>query len=95
MPIQNEATFLRAEALERLAVLVDEGQAAGEIARQGRPEKGSKREGLPIAAPRLAEGRALAATGALAEARAEAEKAPERPVSMSDILRRAKSVESR
>lgn len=39
---------------------------------------------------RIAEGRALASSGALAEARAEAEKAPDKPVSMSDILKRAK-----
>ena len=91
MPIQNEATFLRAEALERLAFLVDQDEKP----KGGRGKTSPNLGGVSIPTQRVAEGRALAATGALAEARAEAEKQPEKPVSMSDILRRAKSVESR
>lgn len=94
VPIQNEATFLRAEALERLAVLVDEGQAAGEIAKPGdNPivrDSDNHKSTLPVSRQRIAEGRALAITGALDEARAEAEHRPDVPVSMSDILKRAK-----
>jgi len=90
VPIQNEATFLRAEALERLAVLVDEGQARGEINVNHRPSKLSESRTLPVPRQRIAEGRALAQTGAIEEARQEAEKRPDQPVSMSDILKRAK-----
>jgi len=43
IPVQNEATLYRAEALERLAVVVAEAQENGEIAREGvdggRPRK--------------------------------------------------------
>lgn len=89
VPIQNEATFYRAEALERLAVLVDEGQARGEIATKG-DRKSPKFGDLKIPQQRISEGRALAKTGALSEARTEAEKHPDVPVSMNDILKRAK-----
>lgn len=81
VPIQNEATFLRAEALERLAVLVDEG-------RDGYHHGSS--EIRKIAPQRLTEGRSLARTGALAEARAKAEAKPDVPVSMDAILKQAK-----
>jgi site-specific DNA-methyltransferase (adenine-specific) len=91
VPIQNEATFLRAEALELLAGLVDEAQENGEVPAPGRPKKTAepRRVSLPDHR-RVAEGRALARTGARAEAEAEAEQHPERPVSMNDILKRAK-----
>jgi site-specific DNA-methyltransferase (adenine-specific) len=82
VPIQNEATFLRAEALERLAVLVDEE-------RNGKYHHGSS-ELRKIPPQRITEGRALAQTGAIEEARQEAERRPDQPVSMSDILKRAK-----
>lgn len=45
---------------------------------------------LGIKKQRIAEGRALAATGALDEMRSEAEQRPDQPVSMNDILKRAK-----
>lgn len=89
VPIQNEATFYRAEALERLAGLVDEGQRNGEIAKRG-DRKAPKLGDLKIPQQRISEGRALAQTGALAEMRADAEKRPDVPVSMNDILKRAK-----
>jgi len=81
VPIQNEATFYRAEALERLAVLVDE-QEVSSLDTAFR--KGGKLQ------PRVSEGRSLARTGALAEARAKAQAKPDVPVSMSDILKQAK-----
>lgn len=82
VPIQNEATFLRAEALERLAVLVDEEK-------NGRYHHGSS-ELRKIPPARITEGRALARTGAIEEARDEAAKRPDVPVSMDSILKRAK-----
>jgi site-specific DNA-methyltransferase (adenine-specific) len=92
VPIQNEATFYRAEALERLAGLIDAGQANGQIAKPG--ERSNVRAAdispLPIPRQRVTEARALAETGARAEAEAEAAKTPDKPVSMNDILRRAK-----
>lgn len=103
VPIQNEATFYRAEALERLAVLVDEAKSNGELPRQGdnrhtlkTSEVRMSREHFNNPATwkldyrRISEGRALAKTGALAEMRADAEKRPDVPVSMNDILKRAK-----
>lgn len=87
VPIQNEATFLRAEALQRLAVLVDEGPKHNGGRGKTSPEPGGL---LRVKSQRIAEGRALALTGALNEARSDAEKRPDVPVSMSDILKRAK-----
>jgi site-specific DNA-methyltransferase (adenine-specific) len=80
VPVQNEAVFLRAEALERLAVLVDE-------TRNGYHHRSA--ELRQINHRRVSEGRRLARTGARAEAEAAAARSPEKPVSMSDVLRRA------
>jgi hypothetical protein len=92
VPVQNEATFLRAEALERLSVLVDLGQAAGDIATKGdRKSPGFGDLGIPQ--QRVSEGRAIARTGALDAIRAEAEKHPDKPVSMDAILKQAKRSE--
>jgi hypothetical protein len=69
VPVQNEATFYRAEALERLSVLVD----AGEKPKGGRGKTAPKLGG--VSAPnhrRVAEGRSLRKAGARAEAEAEA-----------------------
>ncbi len=90
VPIQNEATFLRAEALERLAVLVDAAQSNGEVRRQGRQAKGPKSGPLPAPKQRIAEGRAIAGTGVISKARTEAGKHPDKPVSMDAILKQAK-----
>lgn len=84
VPIQNEATFYRAEALERLSVLVDEGPKHNGGRGKTRPEFGQ------VSRQRVSEGRALAQTGALEEMKAEADKRPDVPVSMNDILKRAK-----
>lgn len=92
VPIQNEATFLRAEALELLARLVDEARDRGEAPKAGdnqHSEVVRNSDYLPDKR-RVAEGRALAKTGAVEEARAEAEKRPDVPVSMDSILKRAK-----
>lgn len=86
VPIQNEATFLRAEALELLANLVDEEEKP----KGGRGKTSPNSGGVSIPSQRVAEGRALAKTGARAEAEAEAAKQPDKPVSMNDILKRAK-----
>lgn len=93
VPIQNEATFLRAEALQLLANLVDEGQAAGEINANHRPEKLSESRTLPVPRQRVAEGRALARTDAISKARDEAAKYPDKPVSMDSLLKQAKRSE--
>lgn len=93
VPIQNEATFLRAECLERLAALVDEGQAAGEINAKGANQHARDSGKLPVPSQRVAEGRTLARTGAVAKARAQAEKQPDKPVSMDSILKQAKRSE--
>lgn len=90
VPIQNEATFFRAECLERLAVLVDEGEKPV----GGRGKKTSPKPGqVSIPKQRVAEGRAIAKTGAIAKAREDSEKHPDRPVSMSDIIKQAKRSE--
>lgn len=91
VPVQNEATFYRADALQRMAQLVESARANGELPKHGRPAKTS--ELRTFSAPpkqRVAEGRLLAETGALAEAEAEATEKPDKPVSMSNILKRAK-----
>lgn len=94
VPIQNEATFLRAEALQRLAVLVDEGQANGELAKPGdNPivrDSDNHKQQLPVSRQRIAEGRSLARTGALEEMKRQAEKQPDKPVSMDAILKQSK-----
>ncbi len=87
VPIQNEATFYRAEALERIAVLVDEeekpkGGRGKTCPNPGRVSKVKKQ--------RISEGRSLAATGARIEAEEEARQHPDKPVSMDQILKRAK-----
>jgi hypothetical protein len=58
----NEALLFRAKAMRKLADVVDEGQAAGQIrtAEQGRPkspESGDIPAPLPVASQRLAEAR--------------------------------------
>ena len=90
IPIQNEATLLYATARARLADLIDAGQSNGEIAKKGRPRKSSESEHLPIAAPRLNEGRAISESGVLDEIEAEIAHSPEKPVSMDSIVKRAK-----
>ncbi len=80
VPIQNEATFLRAEALQRLAELVDEH-------RDGYHHGSAEVRHIHR---RVSEGRALARTNTLTEMEAEVRKRPETPVSMNDILKRAK-----
>lgn len=94
VPIQNEATFLRAEALERLAVLVDQARDLGEILKQGdnRYTSGS-RTSIGIPKQRIAEGRSLARTGAVVVARQLAETHPDVPISMDAILKQAKRSE--
>lgn len=91
VPIQNEATFLRAEALERLAVLVDASpKNPGNRFGSGGSDSAPPYADLGIRKERISEGRALAATGALAKVKAEAERHPDRPVSMDQILKQAK-----
>lgn len=87
VPVQNQAVFLRASALELLSVLVD----ADEKPKGGRGKTSPKFGG--VSKPddrRVAEGRALARTGAVAEAKKQAEKTPDKPVSMDAILKQAK-----
>jgi site-specific DNA-methyltransferase (adenine-specific) len=86
VPVQNAAVLYRAEALERLAVLVDEGPKHNGGRGKTRPESGQ----VSVPRQRVAEGRVLARTGMLAEMRELAESRPDRPVSMDQILRRAK-----
>lgn len=93
VPIQNEATFLRAECLERLAEIVDQAQQRGEINSRGANQHVRDSDKLPVPRQRLAEGRSLARTGAIHKARVEAEKKPDKPVSMDAILKQAKRSE--
>jgi hypothetical protein len=44
VPVQNEATLYRAEALERLAVIVAEAQKAGEVATRSKAARTFRRE---------------------------------------------------
>jgi DNA methylase len=95
IPIQNEAMLYRAEALERLAVVVGEAQQNGEIADQGRPEKRSDARtfsDLKIDKRRLAEGRALAETDVLDKARLDAQRRPNSPIRFADIIIRANRI---
>lgn len=89
VPIQNEATFLRAEALERLAVLVDEEEKPVGGRGKTRPESGQ----VYVSRQRIAEGRSLGRTDALSKAREQAAKHPDKPVSMDSILKQAKRSE--
>lgn len=98
VPIQNEATFLRAEALERLAVLVDEARDRNDVPVQGRHVRDSDMS-VGVPRQRIAEGRALARTGVLAEIEQEINRISSLPeekqttISMNDILKRAKRSE--
>jgi hypothetical protein len=89
VPVQNEATFLRAEALERLSVLVDELEKP----KGGRGKTSPYLGGVSVPQQRVAEGRSLAKTGAVEKARREAKKHPDKPVSMDAILKQAKRSE--
>jgi hypothetical protein len=89
--IINEATLLRAEALVRVADLVEEGQARGEIATRqaGRPGKESGARTLTdigITRQRVSEGRKIRDSGALELARERLRRAPDRPVSFASLL---------
>jgi len=98
VPIQNEATFLRAEALERLAVLVDEGQAAGEIAKRGGTPQADRSPAartllrLPGAASadRGGPGRASTAPEHSRKQKPKQPRNPTRRLRQSDILKQAK-----
>jgi hypothetical protein len=75
-PPSSSATLLRAEALARTAELVAEGQARGEIATAGRDPKMSEARTfteLGVDKRRVAEGHALAETGVIAQAQADAQ----------------------
>jgi DNA methylase len=87
--IINEAQLLRAEALERLSVLVDEGQARGEIAASHRPAKLSQARTLTdlgIDRRRVAEGRKIRDSGALDIARERLKRSPDKPLVFSTLL---------
>lgn len=95
IPVQNQATLYRAEALERLAVVVGEAQENGEVGVPHRRAKGSDARTLSdlrLDKRRLAEGRALAETDVLARARDQAEKRPDRPIRFNDLIVRAERV---
>jgi hypothetical protein len=90
VPIVNGATLLRAEALEKIADLVDEGQARGEIALRGKPLETSEARTLKdvgVDRRRLAEGRQIRDLNVLDEARSRVEKNPETPVAFASLLR--------
>lgn len=98
-PIQNEAVLYRAEALELLARLVDEARENGELPKQGRPEKTA--EPRRFSAPdhrRVAEGRLIARTGAVAKVEAALAEHDGNPadvpvITHATILRAAKTGE--
>ncbi|MBA2297966.1 MAG: hypothetical protein H0W14_08005, partial [Actinobacteria bacterium] len=69
---------MRHAGLERLAEVTDEARAAGDLPKQGDNQHSRSADARRTSAPdhrRVAEGRALAATGALAEAEAEGNQA--------------------
>lgn len=90
VPIQNEATFYRADALRLLALLADEHEKAKGGRGKTAPDPGTVWGRGHPKHQRLSEGRSLAKTDALKEAEAEAAQNPEKPVSMDAILKRAK-----
>jgi len=96
IPIQNEAMLYRAEALERLAVVVAEAQQNGEVnqhgANQWRSEPRTSLADLKIDKRRLAEGRALAETDVLDKARSDAKQRPNNPIRFADIITRAERI---
>jgi 16S rRNA G966 N2-methylase RsmD len=98
VPVQNEAMLYRAEALERLAVVVAEAQKNGEIRKQGERQQLEQRSDARTFAEakidkrRLAEGRALAETDVLDKARADAKQRPDKPIRFADIVRRAERI---
>jgi hypothetical protein len=88
--IVNQAQLLRGEALERLSVLVDEGQKRGEIAERGKPAKTSEVRtfgDLGIDKRRVAEGRKIAATGVLEIARERLKRDPDTPIAFGVLLK--------
>lgn len=96
VPIQNEATLLRLEALAQMAVLVAAGQAAGDLASAHRPAKASGQRTLAqlgIDRRRLAEGRSIANSTVLEEARVRAQRQPDAPLSIKDLLQQASRAE--
>src|SRR5579859_295712 len=64
VPIQHEATFYRAEALERLAIVVDEAEKPKGGRGKTVPENGTLSSRKHPMNRRVSEGRALAETGA-------------------------------
>ncbi len=105
VPIQSEAALYRAEALQRLAALVDEGQARGEIAGKGQPKKSLESgdyspqtlDAVGTTSQAVAEGRLIAKTGAVEKVRAALDGAAaaeeELLVTHETILRTARSGE--
>jgi hypothetical protein len=96
VPIQNQATLLRAEALATVARLVDEGQERGEIAVDGRPSKLSDARTVSsfgIPRQRVAEGRALAESGIVERVREQVERDPDKLIPMNDIVKRAMRIQ--
>jgi hypothetical protein len=94
-PILNQATLLRVEALERVAELVDAGQTAGEIAREGRPEKRSGVRTFSefgITKQRLAEARRLRDANAAHWFASQIARSPDEAITISHAIRRAERV---
>lgn len=95
VPIQNEATLLRAEARAGLARLIDAGEKHKGAAKQRGAESAPRYKDLGVTSERVSEGRAIAETGVLEEMKDRVKKNPKKPITMDSILKAAKSTQKK